>query len=63
MNNKQKLVVVTGGTGFIASHIISQLLQQNYRVRTTVRSLAKTELVKTMLTNSGISDFANLEFV
>ncbi|WP_125767916.1 SDR family oxidoreductase [Lapidilactobacillus wuchangensis] len=63
MNNNQKLVVVTGGTGFIASHIISQLLQQNYRVRTTVRSLAKTDLVKTMLTNSGITDFTNLEFV
>lgn len=32
-------VLVTGGRGFIASHIISVLLSKGYRVRTTVRSL------------------------
>lgn len=63
MNTQKELVVVTGGTGFISSHIIIQLLKQNYRVRTTVRSIAKKEaLVKTMLANGGISDFSNLEF-
>lgn len=31
-------VCVTGGTGYIASHIIHTLLQKSYRVRTTVRN-------------------------
>ena len=63
MQNQSKLVVVTGGTGFIASNIIAQLLQQNYRVRATMRSLTKTKLVLEMLNNAGITDFSNLEFV
>jgi len=33
------LVLVTGGTGFIAQHCILALLREGYRVRTTVRSL------------------------
>jgi dihydroflavonol-4-reductase len=33
-------VLVTGGTGFVASHLILQLLSANYTVRTTLRSLA-----------------------
>ena len=41
----KKLVVVTGGSGFIAVHIILQLLQQGYAVRTTVRSMKKTNLI------------------
>lgn len=63
MQNQSKLVVVTGGTGFIASHIILQLLQQGYRVRTTVRSMAKTDLVKSMLTTGGATDLSRLEFM
>jgi len=34
-------VLVTGATGFIAAHIVSQLLQKQHRVRGTVRSLRK----------------------
>jgi nucleoside-diphosphate-sugar epimerase len=30
-------VCVTGGTGFIASHVIKLLLERGYRVRATVR--------------------------
>ncbi|KAH6885401.1 hypothetical protein B0T10DRAFT_577081 [Thelonectria olida] len=33
-------VLVTGGSGFVASHLILQLLSANYTVRTTLRSLA-----------------------
>ncbi|KAG5300569.1 aldehyde reductase II [Histoplasma ohiense] len=33
------LVLVTGANGFIASHVIDQLLQANFRVRGTVRKL------------------------
>src|SRR4051812_5647887 len=32
------LVVVTGANGFIASHVVDQLLQAGFRVRGTVRS-------------------------
>jgi dihydroflavonol-4-reductase len=34
-------VLVTGASGFIASHLVSQLLERGYRVRGSVRSLAK----------------------
>jgi nucleoside-diphosphate-sugar epimerase len=60
---KKQLVVVTGGSGFIAIHIILQLLQQGYAVRTTVRSLTKTALIKEMLTNGGWTDFQDLSVV
>ncbi|MGQ2374870.1 SDR family oxidoreductase [Companilactobacillus zhachilii] len=59
---KKQLVVVTGGSGFIAIHIILQLLEQGYAVRTTIRSQTKKEVVKEMLTNGGITDFSNLSF-
>jgi dihydroflavonol-4-reductase len=42
-------VLVTGGSGFVASHLILQLLAAGYSVRTTIRSLEKeTELRKTL---------------
>lgn len=59
---KKKLVVVTGGSGFIAIHIILQLLEQGYAVRTTVRSQAKENIIKEMLINGGITDFSDLSF-
>ncbi|KAG5419852.1 GRE2 [Candida metapsilosis] len=34
-------VIVSGGTGFIAQHVLQQLLNHNYHVVTTVRSQAK----------------------
>ncbi len=57
------LVVVTGGSGFIASHIINQLLTQGYAVRTTLRSLTKVALVKAMLKTANCSDLSALTFV
>ncbi len=35
-------VLVTGASGFIASHLVNQLLERGYRVRGTVRDPAKT---------------------
>ena len=39
------LVLVTGITGFIASHIAKVLLERGYRVRGTARNLEKVEWV------------------
>jgi nucleoside-diphosphate-sugar epimerase len=39
-------VLVTGGTGFVASWCIVQLLQRGYAVRTTVRSFSKAPAVR-----------------
>lgn len=38
---KNALVVVTGANGFIASHVVDQLLLAGYRVRGTVRNTEK----------------------
>src|SRR4030095_12170345 len=46
-------VLVTGGSGFVGSHCILQLLAAGYRVRTTVRSLAREEDVRALLTEGG----------
>ncbi|EAD4658701.1 aldehyde reductase [Listeria monocytogenes] len=56
-------VLVTGGTGFLGMHIIFQLLQQGYQVKTTVRSLKSKEKVIEILQNNGITDFTHLSFV
>lgn len=53
MANSEHTVLVTGGSGFIASHCILQALQKGYRVRTTVRNLKRTEEVKKALKTGG----------
>lgn len=59
----KKQVLVTGGNGFVGIHVILQLLQQGYRVKTTLRSLSKQQQVLDMLRNSGVHDFENLSFI
>lgn len=58
-----ELVLVTGGSGFIASHCILQLLNAGYRVRTTVRSLAREPDVRAMLKEGGAEPGDRLSFV
>ena len=48
-----ELVLVTGGSGFIATHCIVQLLAAGYRVRTTVRSLKREPEVRALLKAAG----------
>lgn len=50
-------VLVTGGTGFLGSHIIIQLLRLGYRVNTTVRDLKVESNVR-----KWIGDSENLSF-
>ncbi|AHI21454.1 SDR family oxidoreductase [Corynebacterium vitaeruminis] len=56
-------VLVTGGSGFIAGHLIMQLADAGYLVRTTIRSLAREESVRASLTAAGLSNHEALEFV
>ena len=46
-------VLVTGGTGFVGTHAIAQLLEAGHDVRTTVRSLKRQNDVERMLATAG----------
>jgi nucleoside-diphosphate-sugar epimerase len=61
----ETLVLVTGGSGFVGTHCIIALLNAGYRVRTTVRALSKSSVVKASLLNGGIaeSSFDRLFFI
>ncbi len=56
-------VLVTGGSGFVGSHCILQLLAAGHRVRTTVRSLAREAGVRAMLKVGGADPGDRLSFV
>jgi dihydroflavonol-4-reductase len=55
-------VLVTGGSGFIGSHCILQLLAAGHRVRTTVRSPAREQDVRAMLKQGGAEPGDRLSF-
>ncbi|WP_334151192.1 SDR family oxidoreductase [Microbacterium sp.] len=56
-------VLVTGGSGFIAGHIIVQLLAEGHLVRATIRSLDREAAVREVLRDAGMIDGEHLEFV
>lgn len=55
-------VLVTGGSGFVAGHVILQLLEAGYDVRTTVRSVGKEPGVRAMLAHAGVAAGPRLSF-
>ena len=57
------MVLVTGGSGFVAIHCIDQLLRAGYNVRTTIRSLTREPEVRSMLRNAGSPRQEALSFV
>jgi nucleoside-diphosphate-sugar epimerase len=57
-----ELAVVTGGSGFIGAHCVLALLNAGYRVRTTVRSLARESEVCAMLKEGGAEPGDRLSF-
>lgn len=56
-------VLVTGGSGFIGSHIILQLLGAGHSVRTTVRDPRRESEVRTLLKQGGAEPGEQLKFV
>jgi nucleoside-diphosphate-sugar epimerase len=60
---RQETVLVTGGSGFIATHCLLQLLEAGYRVKTTVRSLKREPEVRAMLKAGGAEPGDSLTFL
>ena len=56
-------VLVTGGSGFIGSHSILQLLAAGYEVRTSVRSLKREVDVRATLKQGGAEPGDRLSFI
>jgi nucleoside-diphosphate-sugar epimerase len=55
-------VLVTGGSGFVGSHCILQLLAAGHEVRTTVRSVKREGDVRSMLREGGAEPGGRLSF-
>jgi nucleoside-diphosphate-sugar epimerase len=56
------VVLVTGGSGFVGSHCIVQLLAAGHQVRTTVRSLKREAEVRAMVREGGVAPGERLSF-
>jgi len=56
-------ILVTGGSGFIGSHTILQLLAAGHQVRTTIRNLKREGDVRAMLKEGGAQTSDRLSFL
>ncbi len=59
---KNNTVLVTGGSGFLGIHIIAQLLESGYIVKTTLRDLSKKEQLLEALSANGDYNLNDLSF-
>lgn len=55
-------VLVTGGSGFVASHLILQLLKAGYCVHTTIRKPSREQQVRDAIQQAGIEAGTRLVF-
>jgi nucleoside-diphosphate-sugar epimerase len=60
---QKETVLVTGGSGFVGLHAVSQLLSKNYKVKTTVRNAAKKDDVTVALKAKNTASLEDLSFV
>jgi len=58
---KGDLILVTGASGFIASHTVREFLREGFKVRGTVRSKAKGEYLKKLFEGEGEFDYVIVE--
>ncbi|MET9275540.1 NAD-dependent epimerase/dehydratase family protein [Kribbella sp. NPDC003557] len=56
------MILVTGGSGYLATHLIARLLRDGQEVRTTVRSAARSASVRAAV-RRGAADDGRLEIV
>lgn len=55
------MILVTGGTGFVGSHLVPRLVESGYEVRCLVRSWAKAEALKAYGVELVLGDVTNRE--